>query len=281
MTTFNCPRHGSYVGKDTQSLQPFEDASAVTLKARAECPHCAAAHVAAIEDAKGRYDRDRRLHARWSASDVPRRYENRTLANWRPQRGQELVKQMIDAWVNGMDDHVDSGRGLMLMGAPGTGKTHLLSALCLAAIERGYEAKYASWPSVWSMFRPPLAKQREEVFAELSAIRLLMLDGVGVGSASERERSRLFELVDARYSQELPTIIATNLAMSALGSIGERTADRLREACIPIVIEGESYREQAGQERFPEASPYPRPRRPVVVSMVAVNGEDVERRWHP
>ncbi|WP_342316681.1 ATP-binding protein [Lysobacter sp. FW306-1B-D06B] len=266
MTEFACPRHGTY-----QRSEGVPEGVPIT------CGHCRTTANAEREEARLAFDRQMRVWRRWEASEVPARYQACTVGNWLPQPGQETAARMLQVWADDVRLHWNSGEGLLLMGAPGVGKTHLLAGLTAACIAAGYSARYASWPDVWDRCRPPFEGQHPEaLLRDLARIDFLALDEIGVRTGTDKEQARLFELVDARYRDKLPTIVATNATQATLPMIGERTADRLLEACIPIAISGDSNRRRAlraGNARPAIAEPEPRR----VTRVLSINGNDVEQ----
>ncbi|MEE0727561.1 MAG: DNA replication protein, partial [Clostridium saudiense] len=56
--------------------------------------------------------------------------------------------------------------------------------------------------------------------------------------------------IDARYRNELPIIVTTNIKVSDLEEMyHKRTYDRLMEMCTPVLSDGKSIRAQKGKEK--------------------------------
>lgn len=278
MTIYNCPRHGNY-GRAVIDLgqQHFMPGAPGNV----QCRECRADNAAAEKKAQAQYDGALYRWQRWEDSDLPHRYRNRTLDNWVAAPAQAGTKKALQAWADHVRDRYDDGEGLLLMGPPGVGKTHLLAGLVTAVIGAGFKARYASWPEAWARCRPPYDGNPEVLFRELASVDFLALDEIGVRAGTSKEQERLFELVDSRYSRQLPTLIATNLTDGELNQVGERTADRLREACVGVVLAGASKRTDAATARTLRAAPepYERPEVPTLALVYSVNGEDQERQW--
>ena len=69
-----------------------------------------------------------------------------------------------------------------------------------------------------------------DVINELTTVDLLVLDEVGVQYGSDSEKMFVFDVIDGRYRNMLPTIIASNLNMDGIKEcVGERCVDRMRE----------------------------------------------------
>ena len=273
MTEITCRRHGPYTRRES-----------LPLFVKASCPVCFNAAKEAFDEAQAATDTEVRTWSIWQEADLPERYRNRTIANWKPQAGQEIAARMIASWLDALDDRYEAGDGLMLMGPPGIGKTHLLAGLTTAIIQAGYRARYAVWPTVWDKCRPPFDQSADELLRELARVPFLALDELGMRPGTTAEQARLFELIDTRYREQLPTLVASNCTEATLGMIGERTADRLLESCIPIVIPGSSYRARAATDKVLRTGKavIRRPDMRTVICTVCIDGVDErqERSTH-
>ena len=76
-------------------------------------------------------------------------------------------------------------------------------------------------------------KENKSPLDEFKNAKILVVDDVGTSYADSRKiMSALFDLFDYRYSQQLSTIITTNLSKEELIEyVGERTYDRLKNCC--------------------------------------------------
>jgi DNA replication protein DnaC len=72
------------------------------------------------------------------------------------------------------------GRGAVLLGRPGRGKTHLAIAIAYRAIQNGYEALFETAAALLGKLHKAQASGRlEEVLDEYVAPRVLVLDELG------------------------------------------------------------------------------------------------------
>lgn len=125
--------------------------------------------------------------------------------------------------------------GLLLHGTLGTGKTHLAIALVRAIADRCMRAVYITVPELLVLVQNPIQGERG-IIDDLNSYDLLVLDDVGeyggFGWNQELVVSTLFQLIDARYSNRLTTVLVTEMTPdqmdAAESSIGRRTMDRLR-----------------------------------------------------
>ncbi len=142
---------------------------------------------------------------------------------------------------------------MFLMGTPGTGKTHLSCAIVRAVIEATGRPAYivtvsafvrairATWRGNGGAdYR---ADSEQQVLNRYGRADLLVLDDVGASFGADGELKHLLDLVDERYTLQLPTLIVSNLAEGELlEALGERIFDRLREGARRVVFNWSSHR---------------------------------------
>ena len=83
----------------------------------------------------------------------------------------------------------------------------------------------------------------EERFRTLRTVDVLLLDDLGAESPTSWAAQALFQLLDYRYVHELPTVIASNMA---LGEFPSRIRSRLKDRSVVqiVAITAGDYREQ-------------------------------------
>lgn len=139
-----------------------------------------------------------------------------------------------------------------LLGPPGTGKTHLGSAMVSHVIrERGYPAAIHSAREIVRMLRATWGKKEAEfseaeVLEKFANLSLLVIDEVGVGFGTDSEIVQLFDVIDMRYRLERPTALISNLTAPDLKPVlGEAAYDRLREGAKLVPMKWPSHRGSA------------------------------------
>jgi DNA replication protein DnaC len=142
---------------------------------------------------------------------------------------------------------------LILRGGVGCGKTHLAAAIANEAIRARIPVLFAVVPDLLdhlrSTFSPTSEVQYDELFEGVRSTHLLILDDLGTESATPWAQEKLFQLINHRYNNQLPTVITTN---RRLDSLDERILSRMgdRALCTTIEITAKDYRAlQKGQRR--------------------------------
>lgn len=148
----------------------------------------------------------------------------------------------------------DAGGGLWLIGPPGTGKTHLGSAIVSHVIRHHLRtASIHGVHQVMQMLRESFGRTQgagwnepettDELLHRLGNQPLLVLDEIGVARDSEWQREQLFAIVDERYRLERPTVVISNLTVPELKVVlGDRVYDRLREGARIVPMSWSSHR---------------------------------------
>lgn len=128
--------------------------------------------------------------------------------------------------------------GMLLHGHTGTGKTHLACALISALIAKGYTARYASAPALLLQLREAsrggIGQSLSALMVELSGAQLLVIDEYGAHTRNDYDYQLLFQLVDARYQRNLPTVTITNEDVKEVeAQLDQRILERLLGTAAP------------------------------------------------
>ncbi len=203
-----------------------------------------------------------------------KRWVGKTFANFSPRSGQLEAYNVISGWAAAYDPKKTT-RGLLLCGTVGSGKTHLAAAVANAVIsglrieereaeEAGKLGRYekdaiplifVSTVDLLSRLRSNFDKKSTDrdgdLMERVKSVPLLILDDFGAEKGSEWVSEKLFEIINHRYSEELPTIITTNATPEELKKqVGDRTFDRIKEMCVMIGVTGASNRRAATVEQI-------------------------------
>ena len=118
---------------------------------------------------------------------------------------------------------------LLLEGAYGCGKTHLAAAIANEAVDRGTPTLFITVPDLLDSLRFAYSDPEttfETRFEDVRNVRLLVLDDFGTQNATAWAQEKLFQIINYRYINKLPTLITTNLILDEIES---RIRSRLQD----------------------------------------------------
>ncbi len=162
------------------------------------------------------------------------------------------------------DEHKGKN-GLILSGNRGSGKTYIAASIIneyninepvsestinsiIKAHNNGYindvgfkidsRCRFIKEKDVIQLYDKMSYKEKTPPIDEFKKAKILVVDDIGSSYGdSKKIMSYLFDLFDYRYSQQLSTIITTNLSKEELKLyLGERTFDRLKNCCHYIKL---------------------------------------------
>lgn len=128
---------------------------------------------------------------------------------------------------------------LVLTGPSGSGKTHLAAAIANQRVDAGQPALFVSVPDLLDHLRASFTPEDDEpgfdrLFEQVRTSPLLILDDVDSLSTTPWSKEKLFQLLNARYNERLPTVFTTSTDPRRLD---DRLAMRLTDPALATVCE--------------------------------------------
>ncbi len=118
---------------------------------------------------------------------------------------------------------------LLIEGGYGCGKTHLAAAIANFAVNMGTPTLFITVPDLLDTLRFAFSDPEttfEARFEEVRGADLLVLDDFGTQNATGWAQEKLFQIINFRYINKLPTVITTNLMLDEIES---RIRSRLQD----------------------------------------------------
>ncbi|HUB53499.1 MAG TPA: ATP-binding protein [Terracidiphilus sp.] len=165
------------------------------------------------------------------------------------------------------------GKGLLIIGSLGTGKTHLAVGVLRRLLrERGATGIFCDYGAllkeIQQSFNPRVSLTEFDLIEPILKTEVLVLDDLGAQKPSDWVWDNVALILNTRYNNKLTTIVTTNYPdlppaggelteaeraarEFTLGDrIGERMRSRLAEMCIRIEMTGKDFRQTVKRARF-------------------------------
>ena len=162
--------------------------------------------------------------------------------SFQPQIDEKIIRELATL------SFLDSATNILLLGAPGVGKTHLSIALGLEATKQRRRVKFISAEDLTNeLITANASNILTDYLESMSRIELLIIDEIGYLQLSKETSSLFFRLISKRY-EKASTIITSNKEFQEWGSIfnddviATAILDRLLHHSHPFLINGPSYR---------------------------------------
>ena len=145
---------------------------------------------------------------------------------------------------------------LLMMGRYGCGKTHLAAAIANAAIESNIATLFLTVPDLldWLRFAYSGSDMSfEDRFEEIREIPLLILDDFGTQNATAWAQEKIFQIINHRYINHLPTVVTSNMLIDDFEG---RVRSRIQDPNLVTVVKilAPDYRNPTDDTGHPELS---------------------------
>lgn len=164
-----------------------------------------------------------------------------------------LSKDRVDELATGR--FIAAHEAVILVGNPGTGKTHLLIGLGMEAIRAGYRVRFVTTAALVNELLLARAELRvPKLLRQYAAFDLVLLDELGYVPFSQEAAQLLFAFFAERYETRA-TALTTNLPFAQWPQVfGDQTMtvallDRLTHRSHVLLLNGDSYRLRDSRRR--------------------------------
>ena len=159
---------------------------------------------------------------------------------------------------------IAEGANALIVGKPGTGKSHIAKALAYQATLAGHDVRYLEADAEFARYALGNASERADLLKDWVEPDLLVLDDLFLARRiSEHAAEVLQAIVHQRYKMRRSVVVTSNRVVQDWGRyLGDATMattilDRLMHRCTMLEFEGKSYRLKEAAARIainPESS---------------------------
>ncbi len=202
---------------------------------------------------------------RWNilAKAMGPNYADKDLATWelfgdaRHRRNQQCVLRALKEFRDTIPAKVAAGVNLIFAGPIGTGKDFMMADTLRCAVKT--YGKFARWRNgieIFSEYRatmnPKSTVTEPEFIKKLTEIQILAISDLlpPIGSLTDFQAGLMFDVIDTRYRQGLPTWLTLNVEDTdeAKRRLGSQIVDRLFHRPAVMFCDWPSYREHEGRK---------------------------------
>lgn len=170
-------------------------------------------------------------------------YEEWTFAN--DDGSNQRISSAMQRYVANFSDFRDSGKGLLLYGAVGTGKTFYAAAIANALLAQGYKVLFTSLARLGNRIQSTF-NGKQDIIDSLCDYNLIILDDIKTERDTPTMNEHVYQVINTIYQSGIPMICTTNVSIEEIKNPGSkdqsRIYDRILERCHPVEVSGENRR---------------------------------------
>lgn len=166
------------------------------------------------------------------------------MANWtfdNDDGSDAKISSIAHKYVDNFAEMKQRGKGLLLYGNVGSGKTYIAASIANELISRGRPCLVTNFARITNTLQG-MFDGKQRYLDDLNRLDLLVIDDLSAERDTQFMNEMIFNVVDARYRSGKPLIVTSNLTSAELmrpSSIDkQRIYSRVLEMCFPVEVKG-------------------------------------------
>lgn len=234
-------------------------------KATANCAcKCRQEEIRRQEEEEARRKRIDEFNNRTRLSLMGDRYKNKRLADAVITEHNRSAYEKCNKYAANHKAVKANNIGLYIYGDNSSGKTYLTACLCNELLWIGYRCVYTNLATILNEIRGSYDKNgigEVEILDRLNYYDFAFIDDLGkefIGreynaSSSKWAEEKLFEILNARYNSQKPTIFSSNYSIADLETtlgLDKAIVERINEMATRVIkLEGDDFRDKVRKEK--------------------------------
>jgi len=185
-------------------------------------------------------------------------FDNSIMQDWtfaNDDRANATLTSAMKAYVENFPKLRKRGKGLLLWGDVGSGKTYYAACIVNALIDRGYPCLMTNFARLTNQISATWS-DKQEYIDSLNRFALVAIDDLGVERDTEYMNETVTTIIDSLYRAGVPMIITSNHTPKNLTDETDirkrRVYDRILERCMPVKVDRVSRRLETGRRDYAE-----------------------------
>lgn len=154
-------------------------------------------------------------------------------------------------YVDNFTEMKKRGKGLLLYGPVGTGKTYAAACIANELINQGRPCLVTNFARITNTLQG-MFDGKQRYLDDFNRLDLLVIDDLAAERDTSYMNEMIFNIIDSRYRSGKPLIVTSNLTQAELTAPcsvdKERIYSRLLEMCVPVEVKGADRREKKLQD---------------------------------
>ena len=179
--------------------------------------------------------------SRFIKSGLASSFANKSFEQFETYGNSVLIdaKETAERFVNQFREGApEVSPSLLLCGQVGAGKTHLGTACSMKLLEQDIAVIYMGYREEVTSLKTKIIDEEAytRVVDKFKKAEVLFIDDFLKGKINETDVNIVYEIINYRYNNKLPTIISTEKALEGLIAFDEAIGSRIIEMCCGYIV---------------------------------------------